>query len=260
MCYNKKCTLISRKMRILEGKTAVITGCNRGIGKAILEKFASEGANVIACTRKVSEELISVYKELESKHTIKIIPIEMDLSDTTSIKDAMKQIQALKLPIDILVNNAGVASGGLMLMTSMAELQKVFQINYFAQVQITQHISKLMMRHKRGSIIMMSSVLGLDSRGGATSYGASKAAVALFTKSAAKELGAFGIRVNAIAPNLVETDMAHQMEEKSFNNMIDSAALKRLAQPEEVANTALFLATEESSYITGQIIRVDGGM
>ena len=247
-------------MEILKGKTAVITGCNRGIGKAILERFAKEGANIIACTRTITDELMSFYKSLERDCFITIYPVSMDLSDPESIKSAMRNIQSLKVPIDILVNNAGVASGGLMMMTSMQELSKVFQINYFAQVQITQYISKLMIRKKKGSIIMMTSVLGLDGRAGATSYGASKAAVALFTKSIAKELGPFGIRVNAIAPNLVETEMAHQMEEKSFNSMISDSALKRIATSEEIANSALFLASDESSYITGHIMRVDGGL
>lgn len=247
-------------MRRLEGKTAVITGCNRGIGRAVLERFASEGASIIACTRTVSESLRDFYLDLETNTGVRIYPVTFDLSDADSIKTGMQAVQALKLPIDILVNNAGIASGGLMLMTSMAELNKVFQVNYFAQVQITQHVGKLMMRQKKGSIINMTSVLGLDARAGATSYGASKAAVALFTRSIAKELGTYGIRVNAIAPNLVDTDMAHMMEEKSFNSMIDDSALKRMAAPEEIANTALFLASDESSFITGQIIRVDGGL
>lgn len=247
-------------MRRLEGKIAVITGCNRGIGRAVIERFAAEGANIIACTRTISEQLQNYYLNLEAGTGVRIYPITFDLSDAESIKTGMHSIQALRLPIDILVNNAGIASGGLMLMSSMDELSRVFQVNYFALVQITQYIGKLMMRQKKGCIINMTSVLGLDARAGATSYGASKAAVALFTRSVAKEFGNFGIRVNAIAPNLVDTEMAHMMEEKSFNSMIDGSALKRMATPEEIANTVLFLASDESSYITGQIIRVDGGL
>lgn len=247
-------------MKRLEGKTAVITGCNRGIGRAILEKFASEGANVIACVRNVSDELSADFKELESRYKVSISSVAIDLNDSDSIKNAMSAIRAMKTPVDVLVNNAGVASGGLMMMTSMSELQKVFQVNYFAQVQITQHIGKLMMQNKKGSIIFMSSVLGLDGKAGATSYGASKAAVALFAQTAAQELGMFGIRVNAIAPNLVETSMAHQMDEKFSSALINGSALKRIASPEEIANVALFLASDESSYVTGQIIRADGGL
>jgi len=247
-------------MRRLEGKTAVITGCNRGIGRAILEKFASEGANVIACTRTLPDNVALTYQELEKRHNVVISPLCMDLLSSESIRSAMNEVRSMKREVNILVNNAGIASGGLMMMTSMSELNKVFQVNYFAQVQISQHIGKIMMQQKKGSIIMMSSVLGLDNRAGATSYGASKAAVALFTKSVAKELGPFGVRINAIAPNLVETDMAHQMEEKSFKSMVEDSALKRLALPEEIANVALFLGSDESSFVTGQIIRADGGL
>lgn len=247
-------------MKAFSNKTVMITGCNRGIGLAFLKKFASEGAKIIACTRSLNENVLQLYKNLESENSTHILPVVMDLSNAESIKNGLKQIQSLKFPIDVLINNAAVASGGLMLMTSMAELNRVFQVNYFAQVQITQYVAKMMMRQKKGSIIMMSSVLGLDSRAGGTCYGASKAALAQFTKTVAKELGPYGIRVNAIAPNLVETDMVHEMEQKSFDSMLESAALKRLSTPEEIANTALFLASDESSYITGQVIRVDGGM
>jgi 3-oxoacyl-[acyl-carrier protein] reductase len=247
-------------MNRLTNKTAVITGCNRGIGKAILAKFASEGANIVACTRKIDDALSLFYEELEQSYNVKIYPITMDLECEESIKEAMRNVRSLKLHIDILVNNAGIASGGFMLMTPLSEIRKVFQINYFAQVMITQHIAKMMMSNKRGSIIFMSSVLGLDSYQGGSAYGASKAAISLLTKSASKELGAFGIRVNAIAPNLVDTDMAKLMEVKSYDKMISGSALNRLASTEEIANTALFLASDESSYITGQTIRVDGGL
>lgn len=247
-------------MKRLEGKTALITGCNRGIGRSIMERFMEEGANIIACTRNISPDLEAYYEDSKNKYNCQIFPIIIDLTDEEKIKAAMKEVQSLKLGIDVLVNNAGVASGGLMLMTSMKELKRVFQVNYFAQVQITQHIAKLMVTKKKGSIIMMSSVLGMDSRPGATSYGASKAAISLFSKTVAKELGVFNIRINAIAPNLVDTDMAHQMEQKSFDNMIAETALGRLARPEEIANTALFLASDESSFLTGQTIRIDGGL
>lgn len=247
-------------MKRLEGKTALITGCNRGIGRSIMERFMQEGANIIACTRNIPPKLEAYYEDSCKRYSINIFPIKLDLSDEESIKIAMKEVQCLKQSIDVLINNAGIASGGLMLMTSISELKKVFQINYFSQVQITQYIAKMMLRKNRGSIILMSSVLGMDSRPGATSYGASKAAIALFAKTVAKELGKYNIRINAIAPNLVDTDMAHQMEQKSFDNMISGTALGRLATPEEIANMALFLASDESSYITGQTIRVDGGL
>jgi len=247
-------------MRRLGGKTALITGCNRGIGRCIMEKFMEEGASIVACTRQITPELEEYHHQKESEHGIKIYSLLFDLADEESIKKAMKELYSWKLTIDILVNNAGIASGGFMLMTSMVKLKEVFQVNYFSQVLLTQYVLKLMIKNKRGSVLFMTSVLGLDARPGATSYGASKAAIALLTKSLSKETAAYNIRVNALAPNLVDTEMAHMMEDKSFSDMIDSSALKRLALPEEIANVALFLASNDSSYVTGQIIRIDGGL
>lgn len=247
-------------MRRLEGKTAVITGCNRGIGKAILERFASDGANIIAVVRHSDETLEKILAQKAIENNVDIKILEMDLSDEESVRDGMRKITLWKLSVDILVNNAGKAAGGFLLTTPIKVVKDVFQVNYFSQLIITQHVVKNMMRKKSGSIIFMSSVLGLDAMGGGAAYGASKAAVALLTKSLAKEVGNFGIRVNAIAPNLINTDMAHQMEEKSFKSMVSASSLDRIGEPGEIASVAAFLASDESSYITGQIIRVDGGM
>lgn len=247
-------------MRRLEGKNAVITGCNRGIGKAILERFASEGANIIAVTRNISEDTQQFYNVVSEKFGIRIISIRLDLTDESSIRLAMKDIGNLKIPIDILVNNAGIASGGFMLTSGINKIKEVFQTNYFAQIQISQYILKLMIRNRKGSIVFMSSVLGLDSMAGGTSYGASKAAISQLVRSLSQEVGLFGIRINAIAPNLIDTDMARQMETKSHEAMIQRCAMKRMGKPEEVAALAAFLASDDASYITGQTIRIDGGM
>lgn len=241
-------------------KTALITGCNRGIGKATLEIFAGKGISVIACTRTGNKDLYSYYESLEKQYNIKIYPIHFDLSDDDSIRSGMKEIYALKIPIDILINNAGLAAGGFLSMTSIGAIKNIFQINYFAQVLITQYISKLMSRAKRGCIVNVVSVMGIDGMAGGSAYGASKSALILFTKSMAKELASFNIRVNAVAPNLINTDMAALMEEKSYNTMINAAALKRLGTPEEVAKVILFLASDQASYVNGQVIRIDGGM
>ena len=219
-----------------------------------------EGANIIACTRKDTADLQSFYEQSKKKYGVSIRPLSFDLSDEESIKAAMKELYAWKIKIDVLVNNAGIAIGGFLLLTSMQKLKEVFQVNYFAQVLITQYVVKLMMKEKSGSIIFLSSVLGLDATAGGTAYGASKAAIALLAKSLSKEVGSYNIRVNAIAPNLIDTNMGHMMEEKSLTEMIQSSSLKRLGNPEEIAQTALFLASDDSSYITGQTIRVDGGM
>ena len=247
-------------MERLQGKTALITGCNRGIGKGILERFVQEGCNIIACTRTVSDELIEAYNKLEAEFGIKISPVAMDLSDEQNVKDGLKNAMAASEKIDVLVNNAGIAANGIALMTSMKVLHDVFQINYFSQVLITQYVEKKMMKQKSGSIINMSSIMGLDSFEGGTAYGASKAAMACFTRTLSKELGAYNIRVNAIAPNLTETDMANQMGKKAYETVVEQTALKRLGQINEIANTAVFLASDESSYITGHILRVDGGL
>lgn len=247
-------------MRRLEGKTALITGCNRGIGKAILERFAYEGARIIASTRSITPELQSHYDLISKRNDVSIIPITMDLSDEESVKTALKSLQADKTPVDILINNAGVAAGGFLLTSKIDTIKEVFQINYFSQILITQYVVKKMMRQKSGSIVFMSSVLGLDAMPGATAYGASKAAVALLVKSLSKEVGGFGIRVNAIAPNLIDTVMAEQMEKKSYDRMVSATALKRTGRPDEIAALAAFLASDDSSYITGQIIRADGGI
>lgn len=247
-------------MRRLEGKTAMITGCNRGIGKAILELFAKEGADIIACTRKENHEQLNLYSKLVDENNIHIYPYNFDLDSEEEIRHAMRKISLKHLQIDCLINNAGVPAGGLMIMTSQKVLKDVFQINYFAQVQISQYVVKNMMKSKCGSIIFMSSVMGLDALPGGTAYGASKSAIAILVKSLSKEVGFWGIRVNGIAPNLIETDMAQKMEQNSFNEMIQGSSLKRIGSPDEVAKTALFLASDDSSYITGQIIRVDGGL
>ena len=162
--------------------------------------------------------------------------------------------------IAILVNNAGIEHGALLMFTKMSDLRRVFQVNYFAQVQITQYIAKLMSAHHSGSIILMSSILGMNASAGTTAYGASKAAVISFTKTAAAELANMGIRVNAIAPNVVDTDMGRKMDERTLNMLMSNTDLQRIATPDEIAKVALFLASDESSYITGQVIRVDGGL
>ena len=247
-------------MKRFEGKNIVITGCNRGIGRVMLEHFCQEGGNVIACVRTITNQLLSEFHNLEKESGIHIYPVKMDLETEESIREGLREIAALKLPIDVLVNNAGIEHGALLMFTKMSDLRRVFQVNYFAQVQITQYVAKLMSTHKQGSIIMMSSILGINAASGTTAYGASKAAVISFTKTAAAELANMGIRVNAIAPNVVDTDMGHKMDERTLTMLMSNTDLQRIAAPEEIAKVALFLASDESSYITGQVIRVDGGL
>jgi len=245
---------------LLKKKTAIITGCNRGIGKVTMEVFAENGTDIIACARNKSDKFTDIMIELAQKTGINITPVYFDFSDIEQVKAGIKTIIACKKQIDILVNNAGVATGSFFQMTSLQDLKETFEINFFSQILFSQGISRYMSRFKTGSIINIASTAGLIGNAGTTSYGSSKAALMFATKTMATELGVVNIRVNAIAPSITQTDMFDQMNEKARNKIIESSALKRPADPMEIANVALFLASDLSSFITGQVLRVDGGL
>ena len=238
----------------------MITGCNRGIGKEAVRLFAEHGYNLICCIRKENEEFSSFVSELKEKCLITADILYFDMTDENSIKEALKPILKERRQIDVLINNAGIATGGFLQMTSMKQLKEVFQINYFSHVLITQLITKLMIRQQSGCIINMGSVAGLDNFAGYTAYGASKAAMMAFTRTIARELAQYNIRVNAIAPGLTDTGMAGQMAEKAWKEMVERTDMNRLGKPNEIAQMMLFLASDEASFITGQVYRVDGGM
>ena len=245
---------------LLKGKTAIITGCNKGIGKCILETFAENGANIIACTRKGTREFNDYIQFIQNKYSITITPVTFDLEDSNQIKAAISSIISLKVKIDILVNNAGYASGAYFQMTPIVDIEKMMKINFTSQVQFTQGISRYMARFKSGSIINMGSTAGLFGDTGMLSYGSSKAALIFATKTMASELGQYNIRVNVIAPSVTKTEMFDQMEENARTKLINSSAFKRAADPKEIANVALFLASDLSTFVNGQTIRVDGGI
>jgi len=245
---------------LLKSKTAVITGSNKGIGKVILELFAENGANIIACARKETSEFVNSLEMLRRKFNVSITPVYFDLEDPAQVKSAVTAIISLKFKIDILVNNAGYASGAYFQMTSIADLERMIKINFTSQIQFTQGISRYMSRFKSGSIINMGSTAGLFGDAGMLSYGSSKAALIFATKTMATELGLHNIRVNVIAPSVTKTEMYEQMEENARNKLIESSAFKRAAEPTEVANVALFLASDLSTFVNGQTIRVDGGI
>jgi 3-oxoacyl-[acyl-carrier protein] reductase len=245
----------------LKNKTTFITGCNRGIGRAIMTLFAKEGSNIIACVRKNDAEFFRYLEDISHIYHIQFEIIYFDMLDEESVKSSIRPLMNRKVKIDILVNNAGIAAGALLHMTPMKMLKEMFQINFFSQVLITQLVSKSMMRERRGSIINMGSIGGLDNVSGNTAYGSSKAAIMYFTKTIANELSKYNIRVNAIAPGLTNTDMgSKQIEQGALAQMKDRVNLNRLASPQEIAELALFLASDKSSFITGQIIRIDGGI
>lgn len=247
-------------MNKFKGKNIVITGSSRGIGLAILELFAQEGANIAACSNKQSDALMLKYKEIATKNNVQITPHFFDMANEDEVKEGIKELKTTMPVIDVLVNNAGISHIAPFMMSKMEDLHRVFQINYFSQMVLTQGLLGCLKKAKGASIVNMTSIAGLDGGIGVTAYGSSKAAIALTTKVLAQELAFFKIRVNGVAPGMVETDMAISMGEKAAENTSNSAALKRLAQPEEVAQMVVFLASEQASYITGQIIRVDGGI
>ena len=243
---------------MLKGKTALITGSNRGIGKALALEFARNGANIVAHARRETPEFLATLEGLVSKYGVKVTPLFFDMTDSEAMKAAVRGLISTRTPVDILVNNAGVAHGAFFQMTGIDKVREVFDINLFSLMELTQFLLRYMVR-RGGSIINMGSVLGLDMPAGSCAYGLSKAAVMAFTQTLAAECGPLGVRVNAIAPGLMDTGMADQMEAKAKEAMIARCAMKRLAHPEEIARTAVFLASERASFVNGQIIRIDGG-
>jgi len=245
---------------LLKDKVAVVTGANRGIGLSIARTFLENGAKVIACVRSVEIQKEDLLTQLNPDRVNQLQLVYLDLSDERVIKLAIKEIMSTNPKIDVMVNNAGIASGGLFQMTTMQELHRLFDINFFGQILLTQGIARLMQRHKAGSIINISSTAASIADPGTLGYGSSKAAFARASQSMASELGASGIRVNAIAPGVTRTDMFDQMTPTAREKLINSSSLKRAAEPEDIANMALFLASNLSTFVTGQILKVDGGI
>ena len=245
--------------RLLQNKTAIITGCNRGIGLEILKTFAVNGASIFACARSYNDDYEQMLRELEKDYQVKIEPVYFDLAEEKEIKDVITSIFRQKVPRDLLVNHAGVPYGASFQMTSISKLKEIFEINYFSQIKLMQLLSRQMMKQKSGSIINMASVGGIEAEPGYLAYGSSKAALIWATKCLAKEVGVYGVRVNAVAPGLTDTSMGHFKSEEEMKTVLARTPMARMAKPKEIADVVLFLASEEASYITGQIIQVDGG-
>ena len=244
---------------LLSGKKALVTGSSRGIGKEIAKKFISEGACVWGICTKPSaakEELEALAKE----HGVTFVEMYANAGDAevwaNTIKEALKQAGSF----DVLVNNAGITKDGLSFRMKMEDWQNVININLTSAFIASQIVSSDMIRQRKGSIINMSSIVGVHGQGGQVNYSASKAGLIGLTKSLAKETGSRGVRVNAIAPGFIQTDMTGALPEDLQKAMIDSVPLKRAGLPEDIANVAVFLGSDMSSYITGQVIGVDGGM
>jgi 3-oxoacyl-[acyl-carrier protein] reductase len=244
---------------LLEGKKALVTGSSRGIGKEIVKKFLSEGASVWGICTKPSaskEELEKIAADNNCRFYELYANAQSTEEWTAVIKKALEESEGF----DILINNAGITKDGLSFRMKMEDWQKVIDINLTSAFTACQIIASDMIRKRSGSIINMSSIVGIHGQGGQTNYAASKAGLIGLTKSLAKECGSRGIRVNAIAPGFIATDMTAVLSEDLKKAMLDTIPLKRAGQPEDIANTALFLASDLSTYISGQVIGVDGGM
>ena len=244
---------------MLKGRKALVTGSSRGIGRKIVEKFLEEGAEVWGLCSHPSAARADI-ETFAITHDTKFHEICADAGNheelRTVITDALKEADGF----DVLVNNAGITKDGLSFRMKMEDWQKVIDINLTAVFVVSQIVSNDMIHKKSGSIINMSSIVGVRGGAGQVNYSASKAGLIGYTKSLAKEVGGRGVRVNAIAPGYIETDMTKAVNEKAREAWLATIPMKRAGQPEDVANVALFLASDLSSYVTGQVIGVDGGM
>jgi 3-oxoacyl-[acyl-carrier protein] reductase len=255
ICRNEKLNI----MKLLEGKTALITGASRGIGKAIAHRFALEGSDIAITNIVDDEEFKTTIKELEALG----VKAKGYVSNAASFEDSQRVINEVVKDfskIDILVNNAGITRDTLLMRMTEDQWDSVIAVNLKSVFNLTKAVLMTMIKQKSGSIINMSSVVGVSGNAGQSNYAASKAGILGFTKSVAKEVGSRNIRCNAIAPGFILTGMTEKLPEDVKNDWANKIPLKRGGTPEDVANTALFLASDLSSYVTGQTIHVCGGM
>ena len=245
---------------MLKNKVSLITGCNGGIGISLVKKFSENGSDIICCVRKKSEKFDKIINEFSKKYQNSIIPVYFDLNNENEIIEGIKEINSYEKDIDVLVNNAGIDQVSLFQMTKNEKIKEVFQVNFFSTVSLVRGVLKCFIKNKKGSIINISSNAATECDAGRSIYSASKSALNSFTKSLSKELGSFNIRVNAVAPGLTNTKMIENgINKKILDETIKKIPFKRIAEPEEIANVVLFLASDMSSYINGEIIYVTGG-
>ena len=238
---------------MLEGKTAIITGASSGIGLATAELFSKNGAFVILVSKNL-KKLEKATENIERKALF-----QADLSKYDEVKKLFLDIKKITKNIDILVNNAGIIHSSMFMMTNDKTIKELFEVNTFSQMYMAQFASKIMLRQKKGSIINISSIMGVEGAKGHVAYSASKAAIIGFTKSLAKELAPF-IRVNAVIPGVVDTPLLDNLDNDAKEKLSSRILLKRLATPDDIAKSILFLASDMSSYITSTVLEVDGGL
>ena len=240
-------------------KVAFITGATRGIGKQIAITLAKEGYNIAINYRKENEELKETKEQIESNN-VECLAVQGDVSNFEDTEKMVKQIIEKYGKIDVLVNNAGITKDMLLMRMKKEDFENVIDVNLVGTFNITKNVIPYMMKQKSGRIINISSVVGVSGNAGQTNYSASKAGIIGFTKSLAKEVGSRNILVNAVAPGFIETQMTENLKEEMKQEISKTIPLKRMGKAEDVANVVKFLASPDSSYITGQVINIDGGM
>ena len=242
-----------------ENKTVFVTGASRGIGKEVALKFAENGYNVVINYVSSKTDVEALRSEFEDKG-VKTLIMQADVTDKEAIEELVKKAIEEFGSIDVLVNNAGITKDNLLMRMNEEEFDKVIEVNLKGTYIVTKAVTKYMMKKRKGSIINLSSVVGVAGNAGQCNYAASKAGIIGFTKSVAKELASRNIRANAVAPGFIETDMTAVLSDEVKENIHNQIPLKRMGTANEVANLIYFLGSDESAYITGQVINVDGGM
>ncbi|WP_109437547.1 MULTISPECIES: 3-oxoacyl-[acyl-carrier-protein] reductase [Aquimarina] len=246
-------------MNLLQGKTAIITGATRGIGKGIAEIFAQQGANVAFTYSSSVEAANALEKELNALG-IKAKGYQSNAANYDDAQELVASVLETFGGVDILVNNAGITKDNLLMRMSEEDFDKVIEVNLKSVFNMTKAVQRTMLKQRKGSIINMSSVVGVKGNAGQANYAASKSGIIGFSKSVALELGSRNIRSNVVAPGFIETEMTEKLDEKVVDGWRNAIPLKRGGTPEDIANTCLFLASDLSAYITGQVLNVDGGM
>lgn len=246
-------------MKLLENKVALITGGSRGIGKGIVEVFAAHGAHV-AFTYNSSAEAANAMAQELSKDGVIVKAYQSDAAKFDQAETLVAQVLEDFGSVDVLINNAGITKDNLLMRISEEDFDRVIEVNLKSVFNMTKAVQRSMLKQRHGSIINMSSIVGVQGNAGQTNYAASKAGIIGFSKSVALELGSRNIRCNVIAPGFIETEMTQKLDEATVQSWRDGIPLKRGGTPEDIANTCLYLASDLSAYVTGQVLHVDGGM
>ena len=246
-------------MKLLEGKNVIITGASRGIGRGIAQVFADHGANIAFTYSSSATAAEELEKELQNKG-VKAKAYQSDAASFDAAQEFVKQVLTDFDSIDVLINNAGITKDNLLMRMGEADFDKVIEVNLKSIFNMTKAVQRTLLKQRSGSIINMSSVVGIKGNAGQANYSASKAGIIGFSKSMALELGSRNIRTNVVAPGFIETEMTAKLDEKTVAGWRDAIPLKRGGAPEDIANACVFLASDMSAYITGQVLQVDGGM